>query len=89
MTRQQEIIEMLKQKKTYIRTPVAQPEPEHQAPTDLHKSLWAGPFIEYRPAAMQPKSEAKLLTVIGLTTMHAVCLITFMLYLIFIYRRVT
>ena len=29
---------------------------------------------------MQPKRGAKLLTVIGLTTMHAVCCITFMLY---------
>ena len=29
----------------------------------------------------------KLLTVIGLTTMHAVCHITFMLYPIFIYRK--
>ena len=32
---------------------------------------------------MQLKREAKLLTVIGLTTMHAVCRITFMLYPIF------
>ena len=29
---------------------------------------------------MQPKREAKILTVIGLTSMHAVCHITFMLY---------
>ena len=36
---------------------------------------------------MQLKREAKLLTVIGLTTMHAVCRITFMLYPIFFYRR--
>ena len=36
---------------------------------------------------MQLKREAKLLTMIGLTTMHAVCRITFMLYPIFLYRR--
>ena len=36
---------------------------------------------------MQLKREAKLLTVIGLTTMHAVCRITFMLYPIFLCRR--
>ena len=36
---------------------------------------------------MQLKREAKLLTVIGLTTMHSVCHTTFMLYLIFLYRR--
>ena len=65
------------------------PEPEHQAPTDLLKSLKAEAVIESEawPADVQPKREAKLLTVIGLTTMHAVCRITFMLYPIFIYRR--
>ena len=36
---------------------------------------------------MQPKREAKLLTVSRLTTMHAVCRITFKLYPIFIFRR--
>ena len=36
---------------------------------------------------MQLKREAKLLAVIGLTTMHAVCRITFMLYPIFLYLR--
>ena len=36
---------------------------------------------------MQLKREAKFLTVIGLTNMHAVCHITFMLYQIFLYRR--
>ena len=36
---------------------------------------------------MQLKREANLLTVIGLRTMHAVCRITFMLYPIFLYRR--
>ena len=38
-TRQQEITEMLKQKKNPNRFRWAQPEPEHQALTDLLKSL--------------------------------------------------
>ena len=42
---------------------------------------------EARPASVQPMREAKFLTVIELTTMHAVCRITFMLYPIFTYRR--
>ena len=35
---------------------------------------------EARHAGLQPKGKAKLLTVIGLTNMHAICCITFMLY---------
>ena len=77
---------MLKQKKTNSWT---WQEPEHLAPTDLLESLQAGAVIESeaRPAGVQPKREAKLWTVIGLTTMHAVCCITYMLYPIFLYRK--
>ena len=38
---------------------------------------------------MLPKREARLLTIIGLTTMHATSRITFMFYPIFIHRRMT
>ena len=53
------------------------------------KSLQAEAVIESeaRPACVQPNREAKLLTVTWLTTMHAVCCITFILYPIFIYGR--
>ena len=71
-----------KVKKTNSRTPVG--------PTSTNRLTWkAGAVIgsEARSAGVQPKGEATLLTVIGLTTMHAVCRITFLLYPIFIYRR--
>ena len=62
------------QKKTKSWIPMGLPEAQYQAPTDLFKSLYAQAVIEaeIRPAGVQPKREAKLLTVIGLTTMHAI-----------------
>ena len=41
---------------------------------------------EARPADVQLKRAAKFLTVIALTTKHAVCRITFMLYPILLWR---
>ena len=38
-TQQQEITEMLKQRKPTVGLWLARPEPEHQAPTDLLESL--------------------------------------------------
>ena len=62
------------QKKTNSWIPMGLHKAQYQAPTDLFKSLYAQAYIEAetRPAGMQPKREAKLLTVIRLTTMHAV-----------------
>ena len=54
----------------------ARPKTSHHAPTK------AGAIIksEARPAGVQLKRGAKLLTVIGLAIKHAVCRIIFMLY---------
>ena len=64
----------------------AQPKTEHRAPTNLIESVKAGAFItsEARPAGEQIKRAAKLLTVTGLTTKHAVFRITFLYPILFI-----
>ena len=88
--RKQKITEILKQKKINSWTvgPDTSQSNRHQ-PTYL-KVFMTGVAIESesRPASVQPKREAKLWIVIGLTTMHAVCRIKFMLFPIFIYGRI-
>ena len=75
----------------------ALPRPQEEEETDKSKQAQTEqkyvkvfrPDIESetRPAGVQPKRETKLLIVIGLSTIHDVCRITFMLYPIFIYWR--
>ena len=57
MTQQQEITEMLKQKKTNSWTPGSRPESEHQAPTGLLKSLQTGAVIESDPPACNQRGK--------------------------------
>ena len=51
-------------------------------PSQLNWKFYAGAIIKSatRLTGLQLKRSTKLLTVIGLTTKHAVCRITFMLY---------
>ena len=53
----------------------------------LNLKLYAGAIIksEARPAGVQLKRAAAFFTVTGITTKHAVCRITFMLYAILLY----
>ena len=57
-------------------------------PSQLNLKFYAGAIIksEDQPTGVQLKRSAKLLTVTGLTTKHAVCRITFMLYPVLLYR---
>ena len=58
------------------------PKDRSSGPSQLNWKLYAGTIIksEALPTDVQLKRSAKLLTVIGLTTKHAVCRITFMFY---------
>ena len=66
---------------TKIKTPVGPTKDRASSPSQLNWKLYAGAISksEARPAGVQLKRAAKLLTVSGLTTKHAVCRITFML----------
>ena len=59
------------------------------SPSQLNWKLYVGAIImsKARPAGVQLKRPAKLLTVIWLTTEHAVCRITFMLIPNFFYNE--
>ena len=78
-TQQQDLT--LEQQKSNGWTPVGRTKIVSN-PSQLNWKLYAGAIIkpEARPAGVQLKRVAKLLTVIGLTTKHAGCSITFMLY---------
>ena len=70
----------LEQQKSNSWTPVGPTKDRASSPSQLSWKFYAGAIIEARPAGVQLKRVAKLLTVTGLTTKHAVCRITFMLY---------
>ena len=72
----------LEQQKSNRWTPVGPTKDRTSSPSQLNWKLYAAAIIksEARPAGVQLKRVAKLLTVTGLTTKHAVCRITFMLY---------
>ena len=63
-------------------TPMGPTKDRSSGPSQVNLKLYGGAIIksEARPIGVQLKSSAKLLTVIGLITKHAVCRITFMLY---------
>ena len=81
-TQQQTNSEMLEQQTSNSWTPVGPTKDRSSGPSQLNWKLYAGAIIKYeaRPTGMQLKRSAKLLTVIGLTTKHVVCRITFRLY---------
>ena len=81
-TQQQTNSETLEQQKSNSWTPVGPTKDRKSGPSQLNWKLYAGAIIksEAWPTGVQLKRSAKLLTVIGLTTKHAVCRITFMLY---------
>ena len=70
------------QQKSNSWTPVGPTKDKSSNPSQLNWKLYVGAIIkpEVRPAGVQLKSAAKLLTVTGLSTKNAVCRITFMLY---------
>ena len=72
----------LEQQKSNSWTPVGPTKDRASSPNQLHWKLCAEAIIKYeaRPAGVQLKRVAKLSTVTGLSTKHAVCRITFMLY---------
>ena len=85
-TQQQTNSETLEQQKSDSWTPVGPTKDISSGPSQLNLKLYAGVIIksEARPTGVQLMRSAKLLTVIVLTTKHAVCRITFMLYPIFL-----
>ena len=80
-TQQQNNSETLEQQKSNSWTPVGPTKDRSSGTSQLNWKLYAGAIIksEARPTGLQLKRAAKLLTVIGLTTKHAVCRIRFML----------
>ena len=89
-TQQQTNSKTLEQQKTNSWTPVGPTNDRSSSPNQLNLKLYAGATnkSEARPTGVQLKRSAKLLTVIGLTTKHAVCRITFMLYPILLLRMI-
>ena len=83
-TQQQTNSKTLEQQKSKSWTPVGPTKDRSSGPSQLNWKLYAEAIIksEARPTGLELKRSAKLSTVIGLTTKHAVCRITFMLYLI-------
>ena len=81
-TQQQTNSETLEQQKFNSWTPEGPTKDRSSGPIQLNWKRYAGAIIksEARPTGVQLKNSAKLLTVIWLTTKHAVCRITFMLY---------
>ena len=77
--------ETLEQQKSSSWTPVGPTKDRSSGHSQLNLELYAGAIIksEARPTGVQFKRSAKLFTVTGLTTKHAVCSITFikLLYL--------
>ena len=70
--------------------PVGPTKDRSSSPSQLNWKLCARAIIksEAQPTGVQLKRSAKLLTVIGLTTKHAVYRITFMLYPILLKRMI-
>ena len=62
----------------------ARPKTEHRDQTNLIERFYKRAFVksEARPAIVRLNRAAKLVTVFGFTTKHAVCRITFMLWLV-------
>ena len=80
-TQQQTNSEILEQQKSNSWAPVGPTKDRSSGPSQLNWKLYAGAIIksEAWPTGVQMRRSAKL-TVIGLTTKHAVCRISFMLY---------
>ena len=81
-TQQQTNSETLEQQKSNSWTPMGPTKDRSSGSSQLNLKLYVRAIIksEARPTGVQLKRSAKLLTVIGLTTKHAVCCITVMLY---------